>query len=132
MFEPGNQLRLGTKSPKLVQETIKRALAQEDGKRLRQAIEAQLDLAASGDLPALTFIRDTIEGKPAQAVTVSGDEDRPLVSLIKMVVVSTNTNQINTLEHGELAHTNEKEKLAATGSQEDPIAKFAAPTKISE
>jgi hypothetical protein len=102
-FEPGNQLRLGTKSPKLVQEVIKRAIIQDDSKRLRQAIEAQLDLAAAGDLPALTFIRDTVEGKPAQAVTVSGDEDAPLVSMIKMVVVQANSNQFNELStlHGE-------------------------------
>ena len=30
-------------------------------------------------------------------MTVSGDEDRPLVSLIRMVVVDANSNQINEL-----------------------------------
>lgn len=98
MFEPGNQLRLGTKSPKRVQEAINRAIIQDDSKRLRKAIETQLDLAANGDLQALTFIRDTIEGKPAQAVTVSGDDERPLVSVIKtLIVYPDNSNGINSL-----------------------------------
>lgn len=98
MFEPGNQLRLGAKSPKRVQDAINRAIIQDDSKRLRKAIEAQLDLAADGDLAALTFIRDTVEGKPAQAVTVSGDEERPMVSIIKtLIVYPDNDSNINSL-----------------------------------
>ena len=50
-----------------------------------------------GSLPHLDWLTTRIEGKAAQAVTVSGDEDRPLVSMIKMIVVSANSNEINEL-----------------------------------
>jgi len=94
-FEIGNTLGQGNRKKMLVTEHIQRAIVQDDAKRLRQGIEIVLDQAATGDLQALTYIRDTIQGKPAQAVTVSGDDDAPIVSLIKMVVV--NANQFNEL-----------------------------------
>jgi hypothetical protein len=48
-----------------------------------------------------------------------------------MVYVLPETRTVNQV-FASFYDVNEKEKLAATGSQEDPIAKFAAPTKISE
>jgi hypothetical protein len=48
-----------------------------------------------------------------------------------MVYVLPETRTVNQV-FSSFYDVNEKEKLAATGSQEDPIAKFAAPTKISE
>jgi hypothetical protein len=45
---------------------------QEDWARLRKGLEAQFNSAAAGDLPAMMFIRDTVDGKPHQSI---GNED---------------------------------------------------------
>ena len=86
MFEVGNNLGAKTK---LVHNAIRRIMQQEDGARLRQALDATFDKAAAGDLPSLMFIRDTLDGKPAQSLTVSGDDDKPLITMIKMVIVQS-------------------------------------------
>ena len=42
----------------------------------------------AGEPWAAQFVRDTLDGKPAQSVTVTGDEDTPmLVQAIRMIVV---------------------------------------------
>ena len=71
-FQPGNQLG---KKYGLWRAALDRAIVQEDGKRLRAAAEKLLDMAAEGDLGAIKELGDRIDGKPAQAVIMSGDED---------------------------------------------------------
>jgi hypothetical protein len=51
---------------------LSRAIAQDDGERLRRAAEKLLDLAAEGEAWAVKELRDTMDGKPAQAVEVGG------------------------------------------------------------
>ena len=93
MFEPGNQL---ARKQRYVTDAIKRAVKQDDGARLRQMVEVQLDNAAAGDLASATWIRDSLDGKPAQQVTLSGDDDAPLVvRTIQMVIVKS--SEINEL-----------------------------------
>lgn len=60
-------------------ETIRRAVVQSDPDRLRRIAEKLLDAAEAGDLQAMKEIGDRLDGKPAQAVTHSGDADAPLV-----------------------------------------------------
>lgn len=48
---------------------IDRAIAQEDGKRLRKAADKLLDAAAAGEDWAIKELADRLDGKPAQAVT---------------------------------------------------------------
>ena len=73
---------------------LDRILTQEDSMkaeedhRIRKAIEAQINKASEGDLNSLQFLADRIDGKPAQAVTLSGDPDAPLVTRIERVVVN--------------------------------------------
>lgn len=67
-FQPGN--KLGEKSREL-EKIMRRACEQEEYKRVRMACEKMLDLAAQGSLDALEFVRDTIDGKPTQAVDVN-------------------------------------------------------------
>lgn len=55
---------------------ISRAVAQDDGKRLRASAEKLLDLAAEGEQWAVLALRDTLDGKPAQVI--AGDPDAPL------------------------------------------------------
>jgi hypothetical protein len=68
----------------MVSDAIRREIRQRDliagdGETLR-AIAAQLiDGATAGDLTMIKELRDTLDGKPAQSVKLSGDEDSPLV-----------------------------------------------------
>ena len=90
-FQPGNEW--GRKA-KLVSEAIRRSIKQDDGVRLRNGVERLMDAFGAGEPWALSMVMDRLEGKPAQAVTVSGDEDRPLINLVKMVVVRADANVI--------------------------------------
>lgn len=54
-------------------EAINRALAQDDGKRLRQIAEKLLTMAADGDIQAIKEFADRADGKALQSVDISGD-----------------------------------------------------------
>lgn len=79
----GNQN--GTKQNRWWADTLKRALLQEDGKRLRALAEKLIAKAEEGDIAALREIGDRVDGKPAQ--TISGDPDQPLVTRIERVII---------------------------------------------
>lgn len=51
---------------------LARAIAQDDGARLRQAAEALLTQAAKGEQWAVKELRDTLDGRPSQATELSG------------------------------------------------------------
>lgn len=55
---------------------LNRAIAQDDGERLRAAAEKLLDKAAEGEPWAIREIADRLDGKPAQVI--AGDPDNPL------------------------------------------------------
>jgi len=55
---------------RLFERTVLRALTQDDGVRLRAAAERLLDLAASGERWAVECLRDTLDGKPKQAIDI--------------------------------------------------------------
>ncbi len=56
-------------------DALRRAIAQDDGQRLRDAAEKMLTLAAAGESWAVKELFDRLEGKPAQAVTLAGDDE---------------------------------------------------------
>lgn len=66
-FQKGNQL--GAKS-KLFDAALKRAIAQDDGVRLRNAAEKLLELAATGEAWAIRELADRLDGKSQQNVSV--------------------------------------------------------------
>jgi hypothetical protein len=66
---------------------LNRAIAQDSGDRLRKAAEALLDLAAAGTQWAVTELRNTLDGRPAQSVELAGDADNPLVHKIVREIV---------------------------------------------
>ena len=68
-------------------DALRRAIAQDDGVRIRQAAETMLDLAAAGEPWAVKEVFDRLEGKAAQALTILGDEDSPLVHEIRRTIV---------------------------------------------
>lgn len=88
-FEKGNQLAAKSRT---VESVIHRALVQDDHKRLREGVEAILDKASQGDLAALNFIADRTDGKPGQAVKVSGDAENPLEFIKRVIVNANDTN----------------------------------------
>lgn len=62
----GNQN--SSKSNRLWAETIRRAVVQSDGKRLRKIAEALLDKAAEGDISAIKELGDRLDGKATQQI----------------------------------------------------------------
>lgn len=48
-----------------------------DGETLRKIASRLIDMATSGDIAAFSATRDTVDGKPAQAIT--GADGGPLV-----------------------------------------------------
>lgn len=56
---------------------LNRAIAQDDGKRLRAAAEKLLDLAAAGEIPALRELGDRLDGKPKQQIDLGNANGEP-------------------------------------------------------
>ena len=71
-FERGHQLSVGNRNIRMIDQAMRKIIAQDqleaDRKkvmsRLHRAINAQLDAAADGDLPALDWLTCRLEGKP--------------------------------------------------------------------
>jgi hypothetical protein len=77
---------LGSKNAaksRLFEQTLKRAITQDDGVRLRKAAETLLDMAVAGEGWAMNMLADRLDGKPQQAVVLSQDEDNPLFDTLK-------------------------------------------------
>lgn len=89
-FEPGNNANPGgrPKRAKLTYEAlmveIKSREAEKDPRGLRKMVSKVVDLAETGERWAVEFVRDTIDGKPAQAI-VGGDDDENPISIITRV-----------------------------------------------
>ena len=52
---------------------IDRAIVQDDGKRLRQAAETLLDLAAAGEQWAVRELADRLDGRASQSIEMTAD-----------------------------------------------------------
>ena len=76
------------KKGKIFYDAMRKALVQDDFKRLRDGIDQCLTKAAEGERWALELVRDTMDGKPKQQVEVAGEEGGPVAfELIRRVVV---------------------------------------------
>jgi hypothetical protein len=64
-FQKGNTLGAKTK---VIEGALRRAIAQDDGVRIRAMVEALLDKASEGDLAAANWIADRVDGKPHQSI----------------------------------------------------------------
>ena len=64
-FEPGNDLG---KKGKVFDNALRRAIAQDDGKRVREAAEVLLTKASEGEPWALNMLADRLDGKAVQSV----------------------------------------------------------------
>lgn len=57
---------------------LQRAIAQDDGKKLRAAAEKLMQLAADGEAWAVKELADRTDGKALQGVTLSGEDGGPV------------------------------------------------------
>lgn len=71
----------------LIREIKQRDLKDGDGETLRRIAEQLVQNAINGDRLSITEIRDTLDGRPAQSVTVAGDPDAPLETKMEVVLV---------------------------------------------
>lgn len=76
------------KENRLITDALRRVVTQSPEK-LKKACEKILDDAQEGNLGAFSVIADRLDGKPAQSLTVAGDEDAPLVTRIERVIQNT-------------------------------------------
>jgi hypothetical protein len=66
-FEIGNTY---SRKQRWVEDAIRRAIVQDNGAKLRKAVDAQMDAAAEGNLAALDWLTTRLEGKAKQAVEI--------------------------------------------------------------
>ena len=81
----GNKNAVGNQGPwgdRVFFDQLRRAIVQDDYKRLRQAAEALLNKAADGEPWAIKELADRTDGKAKQVV--AGDADNPLSMLHKI------------------------------------------------
>ena len=82
--QPGNNN--GGKAQKW-REALHYAIAQDDSRKLKAAAMKLLDMAVEGEEWAIKELGDRLDGKPGQAVQVSGDNENPLVSELLLRLV---------------------------------------------
>ena len=70
-FEKGNKLGGRTKEKRLFDEALRRAIAQDNGERVRACAEKLLDKAAEGEPWAVNTLADRLAGRPDQNVNVT-------------------------------------------------------------
>lgn len=66
-----------SKNNRLWANTIRRAIIQGDGEKLRKIADKLIALAEDGDLQAIKELGDRLDGKAAQSVALSNDGDEP-------------------------------------------------------
>lgn len=88
-FKPGQSGNPGGLSRgKQFLDTLNRAIAQDDAKRLRQSAEKLLTLAAAGEQWAVQMLADRLDGKAAQIIQGPGENgEHTLISKIEEVII---------------------------------------------
>jgi len=82
----------GGKNQKLFLGALNRAIAQEDGKRLRESAEQLLTRAAEGEQWAVQMLADRLDGKAAQVIAGPGDNgEHTLINKIEEILVDPKT-----------------------------------------
>lgn len=73
--QPGNN---NNQRGKLWNDALRKAIIQEDGRRLRAAAEQLLTQASEGAPWAIRELADRLDGKAFQSVELTGDPDNPI------------------------------------------------------
>jgi hypothetical protein len=77
-MQPGNK---NAQKRKIFEGAVRRAIAGDDGARLREAAETLLTLAAGGERWAVECLRDTLDGRPRQQLSLDVADSRPVADL---------------------------------------------------
>jgi len=72
-----------SKINRLLGDTLKRKLIQDEAKRANKVVDALLTKAEDGDVHAIKEVLDRTDGKVVQESKISGDSDEPL--MIKVI-----------------------------------------------
>jgi hypothetical protein len=89
-FKPGQSGNPGGRpKKKLFREALTKVLdaAGEDSEKLTAIAQALYDKAKTGDVSAIKEVRDTLDGKPAQAI-IGGEEDDPPIRISTIEIVA--------------------------------------------
>jgi acetyl-CoA acetyltransferase len=68
-----------SKINRLMNETLKRILIQNEGLRARTIAEALVTKAEDGDVPAIKEVFDRVDGKVVQENKLTGDPEAPII-----------------------------------------------------
>jgi hypothetical protein len=68
----------GSKGEAIIRRQLMLLSVQEDFKRLRAGLEKLLDRVAEGDVVALNFVADRVDGKPKQQTELTGADGAPV------------------------------------------------------
>jgi hypothetical protein len=99
--EEENQSRVGAplgntnsnKNNRLWADTIRRALIQSDGERIRRIAEALLVKAEDGDMNAIKEVGDRLDGKASQAIEANITGDLSITHIARSIIdPANNTN----------------------------------------
>lgn len=95
--QPGNK---NAAKSRLFDDAFRRELKQRDleagdGETIRKIVASIVDMALAKDIHAFREMRDTVDGKPAQSVTLSGDEENPLkvIQRVELVALSNDNSK---------------------------------------
>lgn len=75
-------------------DALRKAIAQDDGRRLRGSIEQLLNLASNGEPWAIKELADRLDGRPKQTNVLEASEE-PELSTIKIVFVSPEGGEVD-------------------------------------
>src|SRR5215467_14873804 len=80
----------GQQRDKIYREALRLELADMsegiDLKKLREIARTHIEKAAAGDMQAIKELRDTLDGKPAQALEHSGPDSEPITKVVNEIV----------------------------------------------
>ncbi len=97
-FQKGNKLGGYNKKARLFDEALRRAVAQCDAKKVRDAAEKLLDLAAAGEMWAIKELADRLDGKAAQTVDVNHHRDKQDMTIDQLLAeLAANRAQLDSL-----------------------------------
>ena len=88
-WKPGESGNPAGSGQKPFLSALKRAIAQDDSKRLRESAEQLLTLAAQGEPWAVNMLADRLDGKVSQPI--AGDPESPLV--VEILKFASGANQ---------------------------------------
>jgi hypothetical protein len=91
---------IGNKNAKKGQiwnEALRKAIAQDDGKKLRASVEQLLNLASKGEPWAIKELADRLDGRPTQTNVLEASSEAELKT-IKIVFVSPNGREADDID----------------------------------